>query len=297
VNFVRKNFYPGPGKHKVDEKKTPALTPIENLKTVMARLRHPVEGCPWDREQTFASVAPYTIEEAYEVSEAIDSKDMSSLKEELGDLLLQIVFHSRMAEESGDFNFDDVAQTISDKMICRHPHVFGKESERSKEFHSGEWEEQKRRERVEKAQRHGNTASVSVLDDVALALPALMRAEKLGKRVAKVGFEWPEIDSVFEKINEEIQELRSELEANEISEESIEEELGDILLTVATLARHVHVDPELALRRANAKFERRFRFIEESLAEDGQSPENVSLQKLEKLWQEAKQRKLTKGET
>ena len=150
---------------------------------------------------------------------------------------------------------------------------------------------------MEKAQRHGNTASVSVLDDVALALPALMRAEKLGKRVAKVGFEWPEIDSVFEKINEEIQELRSELEANEISEESIEEELGDILLTVATLARHVHVDPELALRRANAKFERRFRFVEESLAEDGQSPENVSLQKLEKLWQEAKQRKLTKGET
>jgi len=263
----------------------------------MARLRHPEEGCPWDREQTFASVAPYTIEEAYEVSEAIDSKDMSSLKEELGDLLLQIVFHSRMAEESGDFNFDDVAQTISDKMICRHPHVFGKESERSKEFHSGEWEAQKRRERVEKAQRHGNAASVSVLDDVALALPALMRAEKLGKRVAKVGFEWPEIDSVFEKINEEIQELQSELEANEISEESIEEELGDILLTVATLARHVHVDPELALRRANAKFERRFRFVEESLAEDGQSPENVSLQKLEKLWQEAKQRKLTKGET
>jgi MazG family protein len=137
VNFVRKNFYPGHGKHKVDEKETPALTPIENLKTVMARLRHPEEGCPWDREQTFASVAPYTIEEAYEVSEAIDSKDMSSLKEELGDLLLQIVFHSRMAEESGDFNFDDVAQTISDKMISRHPHVFGKEPERSKEFHSG----------------------------------------------------------------------------------------------------------------------------------------------------------------
>ena len=179
----------------------------------------------------------------------------------------------------------------------QHPHVFGEESERSKEFHSGEWEVQKRRERVEKAQRHGNAASVSVLDDVALALPALMRSEKLGKRVAKVGFEWPEIDLVFEKINEEIQELRSELDANEISEESIEEELGDILLTVATLARHVHVDPELALRHANAKFERRFRFIEESLAEEGQSPENVSLQKLEKLWQEAKQRKLTKGET
>ena len=277
------------------DENNPELTPIETLKIVMARLRHPEEGCPWDKEQTFASVAPYTIEEAYEVSEAIDSKDMYSLKEELGDLLLQIVFHSRMAEESGDFNFDDVAQTISEKMIRRHPHVFGKESERSKEFHSGEWEAQKKRERLEKASTNGT--SPSALDGVALALPALMRAEKLGKRAAKVGFDWPEIESVFEKINEEIQELQSELEANEISEESIEEELGDILLTVATLARHVHVDPELALRRANAKFERRFRFVEESLAEDGQSPENVSLQKLEKLWQEAKQRKLTKGET
>ena len=290
MNFVQKNFAPGPGKLKVDEKKIPALTPIETLKTVMARLRHPEEGCPWDREQTFASVAPYTIEEAYEVSEAIDTKDMSSLKEELGDLLLQIVFHSRMAEESGDFNFDDVARTISEKMIRRHPHVFGKEPERSIEFHSGEWEAQKKREREEKALTRGT--SPSVLDDVALALPALTRAEKLGKRAAKVGFDWSEIESTFENINEEIQELRSELEENEISGKSVEEELGDILLTLVSLARHVRVDPELALRLANAKFKRRFCFIEKRLAEDGQSPENVSLQELKKLWQEAKQRKL-----
>ena len=272
----------------MDARKTPALTPIENLKTVMARLRHPDEGCPWDREQTFASVAPYTIEEAYEVSEAIDSKDMSLLKEELGDLLLQIVFHSRMAEESGDFNFDDVAQTISDKMIRRHPHVFGEEGKRSREFHGDEWEAQKKRERVEKAQLRGDVM-LSILDGVALAIPALMRAEKLGKRAAKAGFDWTGIETVYEKINEEIRELRSELEENEISGESVEEELGDILLTVVSLARHLRIDPELALRRANAKFERRFRFIEKQLLKAGQSPENVSLQKLEKLWQEAKQ--------
>jgi len=272
----------------VDARKTPALTPIENLKTVMARLRHPDEGCPWDREQTFASVAPYTIEEAYEVSEAIDSKDMSLLKEELGDLLLQIVFHSRMAEESGDFNFDDVAQTISDKMNRRHPHVFGEEGKRSREFHGDEWEAQKKRERVEKAQLRGDVM-LSILDGVALAIPALMRAEKLGKRAAKAGFDWTGIETVYEKINEEIRELRSELEENEISGESVEEELGDILLTVVSLARHLRIDPELALRRANAKFERRFRFIEKQLLKAGQSPENVSLQKLEKLWQEAKQ--------
>ena len=272
----------------MDAKKTPALTPIENLKTVMARLRHPDEGCPWDREQTFASVAPYTIEEAYEVSEAIDSKDMSLLKEELGDLLLQIVFHSRMAEESGDFNFDDVAQTISDKMIRRHPHVFGEEGKRSREFHGDEWEAQKKRERVEKAQLRGDVM-LSILDGVALAIPALMRAEKLGKRAAKAGFDWTGIETVYEKINEEIRRLQSELEENEISGESVEEELGDILLTVVSLARHLRIDPELALRRANAKFERRFRFIEKQLLKAGQSPENVSLQKLEKLWQEAKQ--------
>ena len=269
-------------------------TPTENLKTVMARLRHPTEGCPWDRDQTFASVAPYTIEEAYEVSDAIDCKDMSSLKEELGDLLLQIVFHSRMAEESGYFDFDEVAQNITDKMIRRHPHVFGEEGERSKEFHGDQWEEQKKRERTEKALRRGDHTP-SILDDVALSLPALMRSEKLGKRAAKVGFDWPDIDSVFEKMNEEIQELKNELEAKTISREAVEEELGDMLLTVVSLARHLQVNPELALRRGSAKFEQRFRFVEKRLEKDGYCPENASLEELESLWQEAKQRKISNG--
>ena len=269
-------------------------TPIENLKTVMSRLRHPTEGCPWDRDQTFASVAPYTIEEAYEVYDAIDCKDMSSLKEELGDLLLQIVFHSRMAEESGYFDFDEVAQNIADKMIRRHPHVFGEEGERSKEFHRDQWEEQKKRERTEKALRRGDHTP-SILDDVALSLPALMRSEKLGKRAAKVGFDWPDIDSVFEKMNEEIQELKNELEAKTISREAVEEELGDMLLTVVSLARHLQVNPELALRRGGAKFEQRFRFVEKRLEKDGYCPENASLEELESLWQEAKQRKISNG--
>ncbi|MBL4824560.1 MAG: nucleoside triphosphate pyrophosphohydrolase [SAR324 cluster bacterium] len=266
------------------------ITPIENLKNVMSRLRHPAEGCPWDREQTFASVAPYTIEEAYEVSDAIERNDLPALKEELGDLLLQIVFHSRMAEESGDFDFNDVAQTISAKMIRRHPHVFGEEEERSREFHSDEWETQKKRERAEKAYRRGDNVP-SILDGIALAFPALMRAEKLGKRAAKAGFDWPEIEPVFEKMDEEILELRSELEKNEISEEAVEEELGDILLSVVSLARHLRVDPELALRRANDKFESRFRFIEKQLFEAAKKPEETELAEYEALWQEAKQSK------
>ena len=256
----------------------------------MADLRHPTEGCPWDREQTFSSVAPYTIEEAYEVSEAISRNDMSSLKEELGDLLLQIVFHSRMAEESGDFDFNDVAQSIADKMIRRHPHVFGNEGQRSKEFHGEQWEAQKKRERTEKAHRLGDEVP-SILDDIALALPALMRAEKLGKRAAKAGFDWTEIEPVFEKINEEILELRNELDEKEISAESVEEEFGDILLSVVSLARHLQVNPELALRRANSKFERRFHHIEKQLSEAGKIPEETSLAEYEVLWQDAKQYK------
>jgi len=265
-------------------------TPIENLMNVMARLRHPTEGCPWDREQTFSSVAPYTIEEAYEVSDAIEQNDMTSLKEELGDLLLQIVFHSRMAEESGDFDFNEVAQSIADKMIRRYPHVFGEEEQRSREFHRDEWEAQKKRERAEKAQRRGDSLP-SILDDVALAFPALMRAEKLGKRAAKAGFEWQKIELFFNKINEEILELRSELDEKEISKKLVEEELGDILLSVVSLARHLKVDAELALRRSNDKFESRFRFIEKQLSEAGKNLEETSLAEYEALWHEAKKSK------
>ena len=286
----RKSCCRGHGKYEktvLRMKKTP---PVENLINVMARLRHPTEGCPWDREQTFSSVAPYTIEEAYEVSDAIERNDMSALKEELGDLLLQIVFHSRIAEESGDFDFNEVAQSITDKMIRRHPHVFGEEKQRTRQFHGDECEAQKKRERAEKAQRRGDTIP-SILDDVALAFPALMRAEKLGKRAAKAGFEWPEIEPFFEKINEEILELRNELNEKEISKELVEEELGDILLSIVTLARHLKVDAELALRSSNDKFESRFRFVEKQLAEKGKIPEETSLAEYEALWQEAKKSK------
>jgi len=262
-------------------------SPIENLKKVMARLRDPAEGCPWDKEQTFASIAPFTIEEAYEVSEAIERNDIGSLKEELGDLLLQIVFHSRIAEESGQFDFNEVVQIIVDKMIRRHPHVFGEEGVRDKEYHSEEWEAQKSLERFEKARSRGYK-SISILDDVAIAYPALMRAEKLGKRAAKVGFDWPNIDSVFEKIYEEILELRKELVEESISQEKIEEELGDILLSVVSLARHLRVDPELALRRGNIKFEKRFHYIEKQLEKLSKKLENTSLEEYELLWQEAK---------
>jgi len=290
VSSDRKSCCRGHGKYEktvLRMKKTP---PVENLINVMARLRHPTEGCPWDREQTFSSVAPYTIEEAYEVSDAIERNDMSALKEELGDLLLQIVFHSRIAEESGDFDFNEVAQSITDKMIRRHPHVFGEEKQRTRQFHGDEWEAQKKRERAEKAQRRGDTIP-SILDDVALAFPALMRADKLGKRAAKAGFEWPEIEPFFEKINEEILELRNELNEKEISKELVEEELGDILLSIVTLARHLKVDAELALRSSNDKFESRFRFVEKQLAEKGKIPEETSLAEYEALWQEAKKSK------
>ena len=268
-------------------KKTSA---VENLINVMARLRHPTEGCPWDREQTFSSVAPYTIEEAYEVADAIEQNDMSGLKEELGDLLLQIIFHSRMAEESGIFDFNEVAQSIADKMVRRHPHVFGKKIQRTRDFHGDEWEAQKKRERYEKALRRGDE-SPSILDGVALAFPALMRADKLGKRAAKAGFEWREIEPYFEKINEEIGELRSELVEKEVSKELVEEELGDILLSIVALARHLKVDAELALRKSNDKFESRFRFIEKQLSEEGKIPEETSLAEYEVRWKEAKKNK------
>ena len=260
---------------------------IDNLIKIMTRLRDPVKGCPWDKEQTFASVAPFTIEEAYEVSEAIECNDIVSLKEELGDLLLQIVFHSRIAEELGYFDFNDVVKMILKKMIRRHPHVFGEEDLRDKEYHEEEWENQKKTERSEKAKIQGNK-SPSILDDVAMALPALMRAEKLGKRASKVGFDWLDIDSVFEKIFEEFMELRTELEDDNISKKKIEEELGDFLFSAVSLARHLKVDPELALRRGNTKFEKRFRFIEKHLEKVGKKLENTSRKEYELLWQEAK---------
>ena len=258
---------------------------IDKLIDVMARLRHPRDGCPWDVEQTFETIAPYTIEEAYEVADAIDRGDMAALRDELGDLLLQVVFHARMAEEQQAFAFDDVAGAIADKLIRRHPHVFGDDRADAAAAVKESWEGLKAAERAEKAARDGRTASV--LDDVPAACPALMRAEKLQKRAARVGFDWPDMRPVFDKVLEELGELKSEVAAAG-APQHVAEEAGDLLFACVNLLRHLKVDPETALRAANAKFERRFREVEATLAADGRRPDETDLAELEKLWQRAK---------
>ena len=244
---------------------------MNQLLTIMARLRSPEDGCPWDLEQTFATIAPFTIEEAYEVADAIERDDLTSLKGELGDLLFQVVFHARMAEEAGAFDFADVAQGIVDKLARRHPHVFGGEA--------GGWEEIKARER-----RDGGAASL--LDDVARALPALVRATKLSKRAASIGFVWPTIGEVLAKLAEEVAELEVEIAAGDRAKAA--EELGDILFVCANIGRHLGIDAEAALSGANAKFTRRFGYIEAALAAEGRSPAETPLAELEALWQAAK---------
>jgi tetrapyrrole methylase family protein/MazG family protein/ATP diphosphatase len=251
------------------------------LLSVMARLRNPDGGCPWDLEQDFASIAPYTIEEAYEVADAIQRGDMEDLREELGDLLFQVVFHSQMAEEQGAFRFEDVAAGMADKMVRRHPHVFGDAEERDAESQTRAWEAQKAAERAEKLKD-----DPSVLANVPLALPALTRAEKLMKRAARVGFDWPTIDGVFAKIDEELTEAREAVDDGDAAH--IAEEIGDLLSTVVNLARKLDVDPEAALRASNAKFERRFRYIEQRLGETGSSVDEADLDAMEALWLEAK---------
>jgi len=265
-----------------DDKAAAALT---RLIGIMARLRDPEGGCPWDLEQNFATIAPYTIEEAYEVDEAIRAGDMASLREELGDLLLQVVFHSRMAEEAGLFDFADVARIIGDKMLARHPHVFGNVDIADAEAQTAHWEALKVRERAAKAAAAGKAASV--LDGVALGLPALVRAIKLQNRAARVGFDWPNIGPVFDKMTEEIAELRAEIEQG-ASPARLEDEFGDILFVFANLARHLKVEPEQALRGANAKFVRRFTRIEALLAEQGKTPEASTLEEMDALWDQAK---------
>jgi MazG family protein len=247
----------------------------------MAQLRDPKDGCAWDVEQTFETIAPYTVEEAYEVAEAIDNNDMESLKDELGDLMFQAVFHARMAEEAGYFNFSDVIDAISDKMIRRHPHVFGDENYRDAEEQTVAWEEQKARERAEKKQK-------SILDGVTVGLPALTRAVKLQKRAARVGFDWPSTSGVIDKLNEEMLELSEELIADKQDQEKIEEEFGDMMFVYANLARHLKIDPEQALKKANNKFTRRFNKIEQEIVNKESSFGQYSLNELEKFWQQAK---------
>lgn len=281
----------------------------KRLLEIMARLRDPDEGCPWDVEQDFASIAPYTLEEAYEVADAIEREDMAALKEELGDLLLQVVFHSQMAQEAGLFDFEEVAAGINAKMVRRHPHVFGVSGRQSpvasdqrpetSDSQIQRWEAIKQQEKAEKGHD-------SVLDDVPLAFPALLRAQKLGKKASKRGFDWPQLAPVFDKVQEEIAELQEALQPSsscdsrsegagsptasgdsvqslrDSQNDAVEEELGDLLFAVVNVARHVKVDAETALRKANAKFEARFRAIEPQITEDS------TLEEMEALWQKAK---------
>ena len=258
---------------------------LERLIDIMAQLRHPTEGCPWDVQQDFASIVPYTIEEAYEVADAVARDDRDALREELGDLLLQVVFHARMAEEEGSFAFDDVAAAIADKLVRRHPHVFAGGTAQDEPALREVWEGQKAAERAEKAHAEGRTPSV--LDDVPVALPALTRAEKLQKRAARVGFDWPEHAPVIGKIEEELGELRAEIDAGG-SQARLAEEAGDLLFACVNLLRHLKVDPEAALRAANGKFERRFRAVEAALEAEGRNPAEAGLDALEAHWRAAK---------
>lgn len=253
---------------------------MPRLLEIMRRLRDPETGCPWDIEQSFATIAPYTIEEAYEVADSIEREAWDELKGELGDLLFQSVFHAQMAEEAGLFDFNDVADTMSDKMVARHPHVFGSESrDKSAEQQTKDWETIKAAERADRAEQ-------GTLDGVAIGLPALLRAVKLQKRAARVGFDWPSTDEVLDKIQEEAAEL---VDARDnLSHDELTEEFGDLLFVMANLARHLGIEPESALRAANAKFVRRFEGVEAKLSERGKRPEQSDLAEMDALWDQVK---------
>lgn len=255
---------------------------MERLLAIMARLRDPEDGCPWDQEQTFATIAPYTVEEAYEVADAIERGNLPDLKEELGDLLLQVVFHARMAEEQGAFDFTDVVRAINDKMVRRHPHVFADEAYANLADQKAGWDEIKAAERAAK----GAGGPKSLLDDVPVGLPGLTRAVKLSKRAATVGFVWPTVQDVVAKLHEEVGELLEEVEAGDLAK--AREELGDVLFVAANLARTLDIDPEDAVRYTNAKFVRRFQYVEQRLAERGRTPEQSDLAEMDALWDEAK---------
>ena len=254
---------------------------IEKLLEIMARLRDPETGCPWDIEQDFSTIAPYTIEEAYEVADAIAREDMPALCGELGDLLFQVVFYARMAKEAGAFDFDDIVEGICDKMLRRHPHVFGSAAERAAGLREGSWE------RIKAEERGGNDEE-GVLAGVACSLPALKRAQKLGKRAAGVGFDWPDRSGVNEKIAEELQELEQAVESRDPAR--IEDEFGDLLFAIVNLARHLEIDAEKALMGANNKFERRFGEMEKSIRGSGERFADHNLETLDREWRAAKRR-------
>lgn len=271
-------------------------TDIHRILAIMARLRDPQGGCPWDRKQTFATIAPYTVEEAYEVADAIDRNDLDDLKDELGDLLFQVVFHARMAEEQGAFAFGDVVAAISDKMERRHPHVFAGMSIADSDALNAMWDAEKKKERLAKL---GAEADDSALAGIASGLPEWQRALKLQKKAATVGFDWPGPAPVIDKLKEELEEVRVEFEARAATpgdpavQDRLEEELGDLLFVAANLARHAKVDPGAALRRANHKFERRFRAMEAMAAADGVRLADLPLDAQDRYWDRAKQQEST----
>ncbi|WP_299484116.1 nucleoside triphosphate pyrophosphohydrolase [uncultured Roseibium sp.] len=265
---------------------------ISRLIEIMAALRTPVTGCPWDLEQSFETIAPFTLEEAYEVADAIAKNDMLDLREELGDLLLQVVYHAQMASEDDHFDFGDVVEGVTKKMIRRHPHVFGDEHGEKAEHVKGIWERIKAEEKAEKlAERQAlglTDERKKFLDDVPTAFPALQEADKLQRRASKVGFDWNDPRLVLDKIREETHELDEELSKDGPDKDRIEDELGDTLFALANLARHLDIDPEEALRRTNRKFRRRFAAIETQAAETGTTLESMSLEQMEAAWQSAK---------
>ncbi len=258
------------------------LSAVETLRDIMAALRDPQSGCPWDIEQDFSSIAPYTVEEAYEVADAIERDNLQDLREELGDLLLQVVYHSQMANEAGAFTLNDVVRGICTKMIRRHPHVFGDAETRSAGIAKGFWEKIKAAEK----EARGTRGSEGTLDDVPLPLPALTRAEKLQKKAARSGFDWPDADGPHAKIQEELSELKEAASSGD--NECLQEEFGDLLFSIVNLARHYEIDPEEALRRSNAKFTKRFSFVEAQLKKDGRNVAQADLDEMDALWDKAK---------
>ena len=258
------------------------MSAIEQLLEIMRRLRDPDSGCPWDREQTYRTLVPYTLEEAYEVADAIEQHDLDHLPDELGDLLFQVVFYARIGQEQGRFDFEDVAQRICDKLVRRHPHVFADSVIDTVEEQTRAWEEHKRQERDRKA----GTDQAGILDGVSLALPALVRAAKLQRRAARVGFDWPQIDGVLAKVREELAEIQLELQTDSTAER-LAEEVGDLLFSCVNLARHLQVEPEAALRTANLKFEQRFRQME-TLLQAAKGIEQASPAEMESAWETVK---------
>ncbi len=263
---------------------------IEQLLTIMQQLRNPEGGCPWDKKQTFQSIVTHTIEEAYEVADAIEKKDFTELKSELGDLLFQVVFYAQLAKEQNLFEFKDIIDTLSEKLIRRHPHVFSESEFADEQAVDANWEAEKEKERALKAQTENKQESV--LDNIPSALPALNRAYKIQKRCARVGFDWNTLTPVVDKIKEEIDEVLVEVQRDDLSEQQkqarIEDELGDLLFANVNLVRHLHCNPEQVLRQANNKFEKRFRLVELQVLKQGRQMADCSLQELERIWQEIK---------